>query len=221
MAMAGRGGRRRVGLFWAILLGSRLMTGEGSPAAAGPLYVYTDAQGQPVLTDNLEQVPAAYRGRVRTMIGVDASAAPAPEPSAATSAVSHPASKGVIGDLLDAVAGKLGTRAIKGLTPYQTAVTIVAGSAAVVLLLMIFLSPNPAIRILSKFLLVLVAGAALYHVVAFEAPTLEAVAGPPQQGSGQAAENVLGRLRSQTEQNYRAQDERTTRQLEPSEQPTP
>lgn len=219
--MAGRGGTWQVSLLWAILLGSRLMTGEGSSAAAGPLYVYTDAQGQPVLTDNLEQVPAAYRGRVRTMTGADASAAPAPEPIAATSAVPHPASKGVIGDLLDAVAGKLGPRAIKGLTPYQTAVTIVAGSAAVVLLLMIFLSANPAIRILCKFLLVLVAGAALYHVVAFEAPTLEAVAGPPQQGSGQAVENVLGRLRSQTEQNYRAQDERTTRQMEPAEQPTP
>lgn len=219
--MAGRGARWRVGLFWAILLGSPLMTGAGSFASAGPLYVYTDAQGQPVLTDNLEQVPAAYRGRVRTMTGPDVSAAQAPEPVAATSVAPPPASKGVIGDLLEAVARKLGTRVIKGLTPHQTAVAIVAGSAAVVLLLLIFLSANPAIRILCKFLLVLVAGAALYHVVAFEAPTLEAVAGPPQQGSGQAVENVLGRLRSQTEQNYRAQDERTTRQLEPSEQPTP
>ncbi len=220
--MAGQGGKWREGLLWAILLGGWLVTGEGSPVEAGPLYVYTDAQGQPVLTDNLEQVHAAYRGRVRTMTGSDASAAPAPEPVAAGSVAPHPASKGVIGDLLDAVAGKLGTRAIKGLTPYQTAVAIVAGSAAVVLLLMIFLSSNPAIRILCKFLLVLVAGAALYHhVVAFETPTLEAVAGPPQQGSGQAVENVLGRLRSQTERNYRAQDERTARQIEPAEPPTP
>jgi len=219
--MAGQGRRWRGGLLWAILLAGWLLTGEGMPAEAGPLYVYTDAQGQPVLTDNLEQVPAAYKGRVRIMTGLDSSAAPAPEPPAARVAASNSASKGVIEDLLDAVARKLGTRSIKGLTPYQTAVAIVAGSAGVVLLLMIFLSANPAIRILCKFMLVLVAGAALYHLVAFEAPTLEAVAGPPQQGSGQAADNVLGRLRSQTERNYRAQDERTARQIEPAEQPTP
>lgn len=219
--MAGRGWNGRGGLLWLLLVGGWLLTGEGMPATAGSLYVYTDAQGQPVLTDNLEQVPAAYRGRVRTMTGPDSTAVPAPEPAAATSVAPHPASKGVVEDLLDAVARKLGTRAIKGLTPYQTAVAIVAGSSAVVLLLMIFLSANPAIRILCKFLLVLVAGAALYHAVAFEAPSLEAVAGPPQQGSGQAADNVLGRLRTQTERNYRAQDERTARQVEPAEQPTP
>ncbi|HUM41030.1 MAG TPA: hypothetical protein PKJ04_14905, partial [Nitrospira sp.] len=59
------------------------------------------------------------------------------------------------------------------------------------------------------------------HAAAFETPSLEAVAGPPQQGSGQAADNMLGRLRNQTESSYRVQDERTARQVEAAEQPTP
>ncbi|MBS0170769.1 MAG: hypothetical protein JSR62_10485 [Nitrospira sp.] len=217
--MVGLDWKRRNGLLWLILMGIWLLASEGIPAEAGPLYVYTDAQGQPVLTDNLEQVPAAYKGRVRTMTGPDSPVAQAAEPVAAPP-VAHTASKGVVEDLLDAVAGKLGHRAIKGLTTYQTAVTIVAGSAAVALLLMMLLSANPGIRILCKFLLVLVAGAALYHLAAFDAPSLEAVAGPPQQGSGKPVDNVLGRLRSQTEQSYRAQDERTARQVEPVESST-
>jgi hypothetical protein len=51
-------------------------------------------------------------------------------------------------------------------------------------------------------------------------PSFEAVTGSPQQGSEQAMENVLGKMRSQTEQSYRAQDARTARQLEQIEPPT-
>ncbi len=215
------GWKRRNGLVGLLLLGIWLLACDGIPAEAGPLYVYTDAQGQPVLTDNLDQVPAAYRGRVRTMTGPDSSVTQASEPAAATSAASPQPSKGIVGTVLETVAGKLGNRAIKGLTPYQTTVTIVAGAAAVALLLMMLLSANPGIRLLCKFLLVLVAGAALYHLAAFEAPSLEAVAGPPRQGSGKPVESVVGHLRAQTEQNYRAQDERTARQVESTESPAP
>ena len=192
----------------------------GFEAQAGPLYVYTDAQGQAVLTDNLDQVPAAYRGRVRTMTGTD-SPAPAPIPTPALTGNKTSTSSGVIGDILSAVAAKVASRTIKGLTAYQTAVVIVAGMASLTLLLFIFLSANPAIRILCKVLLVVVGVSALYQVVAIEAPSLEALAGPSQQGTSQPVDNMLGRMRSQTEQSYRAQDERTTRQLEPAGQPTP
>ncbi len=212
--------RRNQAWVWVTVLGFYLLGYAGMEAEAGPLYVYTDAQGQAVLTDNLDQVPAAYRGRVRTMTGPDSSA-PLAEPVPATSAANRQNSKGITGDLLDVVAAKLGTRAIKGLTPYQTAVAIVAGTAAVLLLLLMFLSANPAIRLLCKFCLVLVAGAALFHAAAVEAPSLETVAGPPQQGAALPGDNMLGRMRSRTEQSYRVQDERTVRQLEPAEQPAP
>ena len=218
----GSGGRGRDQCrMWLIMLGLCLGGATGTVAQAGPLYVYTDAQGQAVLTDNLDQVPAAYRGRVRTMTGTESPAPSVPTPAPAVSDNKTSSSSGLIGDILTAVAAKVGSRTIKGLTSYQTAVVIVAGVCSLALLMLIFLTPNPAIRILCKFLLILVSLAAVYQVAAVGTPSLEALAGPPQPGSGQAADNMLGRMRSKTEESYRAQNDRAARQLEPAEQPAP
>lgn len=189
-------------------------------AGAGPLYVYTDAQGQAVLTDNLEQVPAEFRGRVRTMATAEAPPTAAPAPVAAATVSQSPSASGVVENLLNVIAAKVGSRTIKGLTAHQTAVIILAGVCWLALLLPIFMSSNPGIRLLCKFLLVLVGVAALYQVAISGMPSFEAVTGSPQQGSEQAMENVLGKMRSQTEQSYRAQDARTARQLEQIEPPT-
>ena len=189
-------------------------------SGAGPLYVYTDAQGQAVLTDSLEQVPAEFRGRVRTMATAEAPPTAAPAPVAAATVSQSPSASGVVENLLNVIAAKVGSRTIKGLTAHQTAVIILAGVCWLALLLPIFMSSNPGIRLLCKFLLVLVGVAALYQVAISGMPSLEAVTGSPQQGSEQAMENVLGKMRSQTEQSYRAQDARTARQLEQIEPPT-
>ena len=189
-------------------------------AGAGPLYVYTDAQGQAVLTDNLEQVPAEFRGRVRTMATAQAPPTAAPAPVAAATVSRSPSASGVVENLLNVIAAKVGSRTIKGLTAHQTAVIILAGVCWLALLVPIFMSSNPGIRLLCKFLLVLVGVAALYQVAISGMPSFEAVTGSPQQGSEQAMENVLGKMRSQTEQSYRAQDARTARQLEQIEPPT-
>lgn len=189
-------------------------------AGAGPLYVYTDAQGQAVLTDNLEQVPAEFRGRVRTMATAEAPLTAAPAPVAAATVSQSPSASGVVENLLNVIAAKVGSRTIKGLTAHQTAVIILAGVCWLALLVPIFMSSNPGIRLLCKFLLVLVGVAALYQVAISGMPSFEAVTGSPQQGSEQAMENVLGKMRSQTEQSYRAQDARTARQLEQIEPPT-
>mgnify|MGYP003519372650 FL=1 len=189
-------------------------------AGAGPLYVYTDAQGQAVLTDNLEQVPAEFRGRVRTMATAEAPPTAAPAPVAAATVSQSPSASGVVENLINVIAAKVGSRTIKGLTAHQTAVIILAGVCWLALLAPIFMSSNPGIRLLCKFLLVLVGVAALYQVAISGMPSFEAVTGSPQQGSDQAMENVLGKMRSQTEQSYRAQDARTARQLEQIEPPT-
>ena len=189
-------------------------------AGAGPLYVYTDAQGQAVLTDHLEQVPAEFRGRVRTMATAEAPPTAAPAPVAAATVSQSPSASGVVEHLLNVIAAKVGSRTIKGLTAHQTAVIILAGVCWLALLVPIFMSSNPGIRLLCKFLLVLVGVAALYQVAISGMPSFEAVSGSPQQGSEQAMENVLGKMRSQTEQSYLAQDARTARQLEQIEPPT-
>lgn len=202
---------------WLILL-VIFLTCDGL-TEAGPLYVYTDAQGQAVLTDNLEQVPAAFRGRVRMMAAAEPPPTAAPAPVAAATVSRSLSASGVVEKLFDVIAAKVGSRAIKGLTAHQTAVIILAGLCWLALLVPIFLSSNPGIRLLCKFLLVLVGVAALYQVAVSGMPSLEAVTGSPQQGSEQAMENVLGKMRSQTEQSYRAQDARTARQLEQIEPP--
>ena len=69
-----------------------LMWHGGIAVEAGSLYVYTDAQGQAVLTDNVQQVPAEYRGRLRTVTSGEAPTAgvmaSASEP-AASSTLAH------------------------------------------------------------------------------------------------------------------------------------
>jgi hypothetical protein len=202
-----------------VLLGLCLVWQDWSCAQAGPLYVYTDAQGQAILTDNPQQVPPEFRGRLRTLANGEAPAPNVPLP-VAEPAVVKPASSGLIGDILSLVAAKVGSRQIKGLTAYQTAVMIVAGFCWLALLVMIFLSANPAIRLLCKFLLVLIGVAAVYHLTVGGTIPIGTVAGSPQQGAEQAMDNLLGKMKSKTEQSYRAQDERTARQLDPVDQPT-
>lgn len=203
---------------WLLMLCWGLTWQQGSFAEAGPLYVYTDAQGQAVLTDNPQEVPAEFRGRLRTLANGESPAPNVPLP-VTESAVGKPSSSGLIGDILSVVAAKVGSRQIKGLTAYQTAVVIVAGFCWLTLLVLIFLSANPAIRLLSKCLLVLVGVAAVYHLAIGGSSSAGAVAGSPQQGSEQAMDNVMGQMKSKTEQSYRAQDERTARQLDQIESP--
>ena len=54
--------------------------------------------------------------------------------------------------------------------------------------------------------------AAIFHAAAFEAPSLEARGPDPSSRAQATADNMLGRLRNQTESSYRVQDERTARQ---------
>ncbi|WHZ14460.1 MAG: hypothetical protein OJF52_001298 [Nitrospira sp.] len=209
----------RRGIAW-IFAGLCLVWQGGSSLEAGSLYVYTDAQGQPVLADNLQQVPPEYRGRVRTVGGQEAAVPDAAVPGTETTVRKAPASSGVTEAILGALAQRVSKHPIEGLTPYQTAVVIAAGACWVVLLGLLFLSANPAVRLLSKFLMLLVGVSAVYQLsVGNVMPT--GVVGSPQQASEQAMDNVMGRMKSKTEQSYRLQDERTTRQLHQVEQAAP
>lgn len=196
-----------------------LMWHGGIAVAAGSLYVYTDAQGQAVLTDNVQQVPAEYRGRLRTVTSGEAPAAGVMASASEPAASSTLSTSSVLQEILHAVAQKV--HPIKGLTPHQTAVVIVAGACWMALLSLMFLSSNPAIRILAKCLLVLVSLAAVYQLAVGGFSPAETVAGSAPQASGQAMDNIMGQVKTKTEQSYRLQDERTTRQLDQAEQPTP
>ena len=186
---------------------------------AGSLYVYTDAQGQAVLTDNLQQIPPGFRGRVRTVAGGESSPAGAATTGHESAASSQVPSSNMIQSILHSVEQRV--RPIQGLTAHQTAVLIVAGACVVALLCLLFMSSNPAVRLLAKCLLMVVCLTALYQLAVGGAVTLAPRTGTSQQASEQAADNIMGQVKTMTQQNYRLQDERTTRQLDQAESPTP
>lgn len=207
---------------WVVMMGFCLLCQGGGMAQAGPLYVYTDGQGQAVLTDNLQQVPAEFRGRVRTMANGEVPGSGAQPASDGTTLSRSAASQGVIGDILTLVAAKVGSRQIKGFTAYQTAVVMVAGFCGLTLLVLIFLSSNPAVRLLCKCSLVLVGVAAVYHFAVVGSSPIGIIAGTSQPGSEQQAmDNVMGKMKSKTEHSYRTQDARTASQLEQIEPSAP
>ena len=63
--------RRRATWF---IAGFWLIWYAGTVVEAGSLYLYTDAQGQAVLTDNVQQVPVEFRGRLRAVTSGEAPA---------------------------------------------------------------------------------------------------------------------------------------------------
>jgi hypothetical protein len=195
-----------------------LMWQGGIAVEAGNLYVYTDAQGQAVLTDNLQQVPAEYRGRVRTVTDGESPAAESITSGAKSTVNNRTFSSGMMQDLLDHVAQKV--HPIQGLTHHQTAVVVVAGACWVMLLLFLFLSSNPAIRILAKCLLILVSLAALYQLAIGGRVLVGSAGGTAPQASGHTLDSIMGQVKTKTEQSYRLQDDRTARQLDQAEQST-
>ena len=199
---------------WLLMLCCCLTWQQGAFVEADPLYVYTDAQGKAVLTDDPQQVPAGFRGGLRTVVSGGASATNDPVPVGESTVGKPTPAPGMIAEILSLVAAKVSSRHIKGLTAYQTAVVIVAGFCWLALLVLIFLSANPAIRLLSKCLLVLVGLAAVYHLALGGSPPTGTVRS--QQGPEQV-DNIMGQMKRTAEQSYRAQDERTARQLEPLE----
>ncbi len=204
-----------------VIAGLCLIWQGGSSVQAGSLYVYTDHQGQAVMTDNLQRVPAEYRGRVRVTTDPEAGLSGVGTEGIGSTVNRMPASSDMMGKMLATLARKVSSHPIKGLTPHQTAVVIVAAVCWSVLLLWMFLSSNPAVRLLSKCLMVLVCVTAVYQMYFARTTAGDVVTGSPQQSSEQTADNVLGQMKAKTERSFRLQAERTTRQLDEVEPSNP
>ena len=189
------------------------------PAAAAPMYVYTDAQGQTVMTDTLNHVPAEYRNRVRTMIPSDQSAHSTKPAAPSSVGRVTSAGEGSMSNVISAVARKLPPGFIKGLNSYQAAVVLLAGFFGVLLLLLTFLSQNVALRILSKCLLAVVCVGAVYHLY-LGGESSERRSGAAATGAvDPASENVVQQMKHKTADSFKLQDARTTSQLDQVESP--
>ncbi|HEY5931816.1 MAG TPA: DUF4124 domain-containing protein [Nitrospira sp.] len=116
-------------------------------AHAATVYSYIDDQGNPVFTDTPETIPEKYRAKVKTHERPDT--------------VSNTPS------MIQSAQQKIKERAkdygwempsfhidMAGFTPAQSKILTYAGAAAVVLLLMMYISKSPFIRILGFCLLI-------------------------------------------------------------------
>lgn len=118
-------------------------------AWATTIYSYIDEQGNLVYTDTLETVPQKYRAKVKAHEQADAVTKP-------------PSTLQSVQEKIKAQAKNLGWGApsgnldLAGLAPEQSKILTQAGIAAVVLLMIMFLSKNsPMVRLLAMGLLIL------------------------------------------------------------------
>jgi len=128
---------RTFAVFELALLTMVLMTGPFGEAWAGTVYSYIDDQGNPVFTDTLDTVPEKYRAKVKTH-----ERAAGPERQASV--------LGSVKQVVKEQATKLGL----SLNPGQSEILTYAGGAAVVLLLMMYLSKSQLTRMLGFGLLI-------------------------------------------------------------------
>lgn len=116
--------------------------------SATTIYSYIDDQGTPVLTDNLESIPARYRAKVQT---TEQAPKEPPSQSAAirlqqkVSGWAHRAGKGL----------ETFTPGISGLTAYQSRIVTFGGLAAVFCLITRLLVRSQVVKFLSLWCLIM------------------------------------------------------------------
>ncbi|MGQ0665512.1 MAG: hypothetical protein ACT4O4_00615 [Nitrospiraceae bacterium] len=136
-------------LFWVFACATISGSGFVPEARAVIIYSYIDDQGNPVYTDAPETIPEKYRAKVKTHERLD----PVTTPPSAMESVKQ---------TVRTQAKNLGVKVpsfplnMEGLTPAQSQILTYAGAAAVLLLLMIYLSKSQLMRMLGFSLLVVI-----------------------------------------------------------------
>lgn len=149
-----------------LLLCLCLVLGQGACAEAGAttIYSYIDDRGNLVYTDSPETIPEKYRARVKTHEQAD-------------SASKSPSLMQSMQQKINEQAKNYGWSmpsfhfAMEGLTPAQSKIVTYAGAAAVVLLLVMYLSTSQLVRMLGLCLLIVLGiGAPLLMYVSDSGP---------------------------------------------------
>lgn len=149
-----------------LLLGLCLVLGLGvcAEVRAATIYSYIDDRGNLVYTDSPETIPEKYRARVKTHEQAD-------------SVSKSPSMMQSMQQKIKEQAKNYGWSlpsfhfAMEGLTPAQSKIVTYAGAAAVVLLLMMYLSTSQLMRMLGMCLLIVLGiGAPLLMYVSDSGP---------------------------------------------------
>ncbi len=136
---------------WSCLLACAFLLSVGSPAEvrATTIYSYIDDHGNPVYTDTPETIPEKYRAKVKTH--------ERPDPVSKAPSVLQS-----VRNTVKEQAKNFGFKVpsfqinMEGLNPTQSRILTYAGAAAVVLLLMMYLSKSQLVRMLGFCLLIVV-----------------------------------------------------------------
>jgi Domain of unknown function (DUF4124) len=160
--------RPRLG--WTILAGLLLLSIAPYPflAQATTIYSYIDEQGNPRFSDSMENIPEKYRAKVKT----HEQATPQERPSSALDSVRSLVSPSAIASVKQKIAELLqgfgitlpsattktvsvpSTAPSSDMNSSQSQIVNYAGAAAVVLLLLMYLSKSQLMRLLALCLLV-------------------------------------------------------------------
>ena len=151
-----------IALVWLLLAGSVLLPVQ---SLAATVYSYIDEQGNPRFSDSLDSIPEQYRAKVKT----HEQAAPHERPRTALDNVKAVVSSSAalvqqkVGALLQgfgvtrpSAPAQTGVAASStGMNMPQSQILNYAGAAAVVLLLMMYFSKGPMIRLLGLCLIII------------------------------------------------------------------
>ena len=136
-----------------ILINSIASMGLATETWATTIYSYVDDQGNLAYTDTPETIPEKYRARVKTHEQRDATSTQ-PSPSAMQSM--KQSVQQTVTERVKSMGFSIPSLAMEGLTPNQSKILSYAGTIAVILLLIMYLSTSQLVRMLGFCLLVLV-----------------------------------------------------------------
>lgn len=120
---------------------------------AATIYSYVDDQGNLAYTDTPETIPEKYRARVKTHEQRDASSA---QPPPSTMQSIKQSVQQTVMERVKSVGITMPSLTMEGLTPNQSKILSYAGTIAVILLFVMYLSTSQLIRMLGFCLLVVV-----------------------------------------------------------------
>lgn len=128
------------------------------PAQAVTIYSYIDEQGNLHATDSPDTIPEKYRAKVQTHEQADPQVTPPSKFEAAKQAMVDKV-KGLGGTLPTVKKGSapaIGSIHFSGISPSQSQILTYAGGAAVVLLIIMYLTKSPMLRLLGLGLLMVI-----------------------------------------------------------------
>jgi len=133
-----------------LALGSSLVMSlaVSTEAVATTMYSYIDEQGTAVITDNVNTIPERYRAKVKTT-----DLAPTASQRTSTAGTIHEGITNWGRQLRDMVSGA--APSISGFSRSQSQILTYAGLAAIILLIAMYFSKGPMVRLLSMWCLIM------------------------------------------------------------------